>query len=156
MAFKNDAGNTVLVGDGTYPWSVEVDGNDLVVRNVRATWFGGDNDPNDNGDTASGEMTKHNPGIMGCALPLNTGPCKGSALPVMPWIKTVVQVFSHESGHVLKLPLIDLGPAPPPHAHAAIDLTQAAFVHLSPDNSTERGELTVDYRVINGALYLKG
>ena len=36
-----------------------------------ATWFGGDDDPEDNGQTASGVPTKGNPTLLGCALPLN-------------------------------------------------------------------------------------
>src|SRR5262245_32429214 len=55
--------------EGTEGWNfkVFVDGEDLVVENVRATCFGGADDPQDSGETASGVSTKNNPGLKACS-----------------------------------------------------------------------------------------
>lgn len=61
-------------------------GDDLIITNAHATWFGGDSDPEDNGETASGVNTRHNPGLLGCALPLAGHGVKslnGTPLPMM-------------------------------------------------------------------------
>jgi len=152
--FKNADGKVVLQGDGSYGWGAIVDGDDLVVRNVRATWFGGDSDPLDNGETASGVNTKGHPNLDGCALPMtgmHVPNTEGSPLPKVPW-KTIVRVYNRDNHKVMEIPVIDLGPAKPPHAHAALDLTIHAFKALG--GSLNVGELHVDYRVIGGATYL--
>ena len=163
--YINSEGKKVLTGSGVYdikptpgstrkPYKFEVivDGEDLVVRDARATWFGGKDDPLDSGSTASGINTKDNPDIMGCALPLNYGPCVGSPLPKMPYKTTKVKVYNKSNGKIIVIPLIDLGPSPPPHAYAQIDLTQAAFKALGGNLKT--GELSVSYRVLGGAKYI--
>ena len=113
--------------------------------------FGGANDPLDNGETASGVSTKDRPKILGCALPLNYGPCHGSPIPKVPWF-TRVRVFSHNNNKTMTVPLIDLGPSRPPVAHAPIDLTQTAYIALA---GSKNNDLTVDFRIIGGAKYLK-
>ena len=57
-----------------YPWTASVIGNDIVVTGQIATWFGGANDPQDDGETASGVSTKANPDFFGCALPMDLFP----------------------------------------------------------------------------------
>ena len=47
------------------------------------------------------------------------------------------------------VPLIDLGPAAPPHAHAAIDLTVAAFRALGGD--PKAGDMEVCFRIRGAA-----
>ena len=125
-----------------------------MVQNVKATWFGGDEDPEDDGRTASGVMTKGNPALLGCSLPM-TGcqnlHAEGSPLPRLPW-KIAVQVTCRETGRQLKLPFIDIGPSKHAKSLAAIDLTQAAFTALG--GIKNRGVLTVDYRVLGGADHL--
>jgi hypothetical protein len=142
----------LLVGDGTWFFDAKVEGHDIVVQNVTATWFGGDNDPGDDGQTASGINTKGNPGLLGCALPLRdrVASTAGSPIPNLPW-KTMVRVFCPATGKTLEVPLIDLGPAK--QTHHAIDLTQAAFTQLGVPLS--RGVMTVDYRIINGSSLAK-
>ena len=53
-------------------WSfrVLVENGDLIVQETTATWFGGDRDPLDNGETASGVLTRGHPDLLGCALPV--------------------------------------------------------------------------------------
>ena len=143
----------VLRGDGRYGFTARIEGEDLVVRGVRATWFGGAHDPQDDGETASGLSTRLHPTLLGCALPMNGHRVtRGSPLPNLPWIKTVVEVTRPINGKRVNAILIDLGPAAPPHAHAAIDLTLAAFHALGGE--TEQGFVTVDFRVPGGALRL--
>ena len=114
----------VLHGDGSYGFTAHIEGDDLVVRGVRATWFGGAHDPQDSGETASGLSTRLHPELLGCALPMNGfRVTRGSPLPRLPWMTTVVEVTRPGNGRKVRVPLIDLGPAAPPHAHAAIDLT---------------------------------
>jgi 3D (Asp-Asp-Asp) domain-containing protein len=139
------------------PWKstfvASVDGADIVVRNVRATYFGGDNDPQDDGTTASGTNTKGNPNILGCAVPMNYIPeCAGSPIPRIPW-HTKVHVFCHETKKEWDVYLIDIGPHKPPHADAQIDLTVAAYKFLAGNLSDD---ITVDYRIIGCGSLLKG
>jgi len=151
---RNAEGKWVLAGDGSFKFHAVVDGKDLVVQNVKGTWFGGDDDPEDDGRTKSGVMTKGNPALLGCSLPmtgyqnLNT---EGSPVPKLPW-RTAVEVTCRETGRQLNLPLIDIGPSKHAKSLAAIDLTQAAFTALGGIKS--RGVMTVDYRVIGGADHL--
>lgn len=143
----------VLRGDGSYGFTARIEGDDLVVRGARATWFGGANDPQDSGETASGLSTRLHPLLLGCALPMNGfRVTRGSPLPRLPWMTTVVEVTRPANGRKVSVPLIDLGPAAPPHAHAAIDLTRAAFRALGGDLAS--GEMTVDFRIPGGALRL--
>ena len=69
------------------PWFPVIrNGDDLVVSRAAATWFGGDSDPGDNGQTASGVPTKGNPSLLGCALPLagyGLQSLHGTPLPMM-------------------------------------------------------------------------
>lgn len=138
----------VLKGDGTWAFVAIVDGNDLVVRDAKTTWFGGVTDLQDNGETASGISTIKRPDILGCALPMNFGPCKGSPLPRIPW-GTKVEVKHLASGETITVTLIDLGPG---HSTGnALDLTPAAFKQFAP---LSEGKILVDYRIPNGASYL--
>jgi len=133
-----------------YPWTPAVVNGDILVTGRHATWFGGANDPQDDGETASGISTKANPRLLGCALPMDFGPkakhnpCAGSPLPRLPWFARVV-VTNVANGRSLTVQLIDLGPSAAPVAEAAIDLTQAAFVALGGD--LEVGKITVDFRI---------
>jgi len=147
--------NNILTG-ARYPWPATIDGNDLVVTGVHATWFGGSDDPIDDGSTASGMSTKSNPQMMGCALPMDYGrshhnPCAGSPIPKLPWFTSVV-VTSADTGIDVHVKLIDLGPSAPPQATAAIDLTQAAFKALG--GKLKAGRLNVSFRILGAAKIL--
>lgn len=150
--YKDSQGRTVLQGDGEWGFEVIVDGNDLLVLNARATWFGGDCDPEDNGETASGVLTKGHPDLLGCALPISGfSVTNGSPMPHLPW-NIMVRVYCPETNKDISVPLIDLGPSKPPRANAQIDLTKATFRALGVP--TRNGELTCRYRVIGGAKYV--
>lgn len=134
-----------------WSFSVQVEGDDLVVYGTSATWFGGDADPLDNGETASGVLTRGNPKVMGCALPVLpfVRSTANSPLPRIPW-KTMVQV-SVPGLPGITVPLIDNGPAR--SAGDGIDLTVAAFKALG--GTLVDGVLhDVTYRVLGGAAYL--
>jgi hypothetical protein len=70
--FRDGQGRFVLAGDGSFRFRVVVDGDDLLVENARATWFGGNDDKDDNGHTASGVLNDQEGNLtpMGCALPI--------------------------------------------------------------------------------------
>jgi hypothetical protein len=155
-------------------------GDDLVVPRAAATWFGGDSDPGDNGETASGVPTKGHPALLGCALPLagyGLQSLRGTPLPMMAfglhhdgspnsdgaWVEvsslSIVPTAPGTSPQAsnlnsqpstLLLPVIDLGPAL--RTRHGIDLTVAAFKHFAGDLS--QGVITVSYRLKRGALYL--
>ncbi len=132
--------------DPRFDFVAEVDGADLVVRQTVATWFGGANDPEDNGETASGISTVKRPEIVACALPMNFGPCVGSPIPRLPW-GTQVEVTHIDKR--ISVPVIDLGPSP--GTGHGIDLTVAAFREFAP---LAIGKIVVDYRIVGGAAHL--
>ena len=70
---------------------------------------------------------------------------RGSPLPDLPWLTTQVDIYRAANNRRVTVPLIDLGPAAPPHAHAAIDLTVAAFRALGGDPTS--GDMHVDFRI---------
>lgn len=129
-------------------WDFEayIDGDDIVVNNTSATWFGGDDDPLDNGETASGVKTSGNPGIMGCALPVVAHHPSTAGSPIafrkrIPWFTKVVVTSGEKS---ITIPLIDNGPAK--SAGDGIDLTQAAFKFFAP---IKQGVIkNVNYRIV--------
>jgi hypothetical protein len=131
-----------------------VNGNDIVVSGVTATWFGGPNDPSDNGKTKSGISTVGNPQLLGCALPMdgwNNPNTDGSPIPKLPW-QTQVRVSNKATNRVAVLSLIDIGPSKKATPPRGIDLTTAAFEALGVDLA--KGTMTVDYTIVDGAKYL--
>lgn len=128
-------------------WKLNFDG-DISISGI-ASWFGGDNDPDDDGQTASGVMTKGNPGVMGCALPIPTcAATAGSPLPKLPYLKTMVQITA-DNGKQITVPLIDCGPAL--DENRPLDLTVAAFEALG--GNLTAGLLSVTFRIIGGAKF---
>jgi hypothetical protein len=142
---------------------VFVQGDDLVTPIAHATWFGGDSDPEDNGQTASGVPTKGNPGLLGCALPMagyGLKSLRGTPLPMMAfglhhdgspnpdgaWVDVTCGLLT------LTLPVVDLGPSL--RTRHAIDLTVAAFKHFAGDLS--QGVIKCSIRLKRGAIYLQG
>lgn len=146
-----------LRGDGTWPWTAQVDGDDILVIGVRATCFGGGDDTQDNGETASGVSTKDNPTLKACALPMAyAGPSEalrkalgGSPIPKLPW-RTPVQIMSN--GRTLTVPVIDLGPGK--RTGNALDLTIAAARFFDGAATASKFELWCSYRIIGGAKFL--
>lgn len=152
-------GNRILTGDGSYPWTAEVDGDDILIRNARATCFGGSDDPQDSGETASGISTKANPNLAACSLPMNytgsNGPTRraliGSPIPILPW-KTIVRITRLGSTDFIDVPVIDLGPAKT--TGNAADLTIAAARHFDPHASARSFELRCDVRILGGSKFV--
>lgn len=161
-----------LVGDGTWPFTAQVDGEDIVVGKngtVYTTFFGGSFDSMDSGETASGYPTKGHPDLMGCALPMRVASLaalRGSPIPHMPFgIKasgainpggTIVRVYSPRTKKTIEVPCIDLGPGKQattrhdqPHA---LDLSIAAYKALGLDLAT--GLEVVEYRILHAAHYV--
>jgi hypothetical protein len=133
---------------------VSIEGNDVWVRNVIASWFGGPNDPEDSGQTASGLNTRQHPDILGCALPMagfHHPATNASPIPRLPWF-TQVKVTNTNNGKEIQVPLIDLGPALNAASHAAIDLTQMAFVELG--GKPRDGKMGVTFSILGGARYM--
>ncbi len=140
--------------DSDWAFTVRVDGDDLVCDDTTATWFGGCDDPLDNGQTASGIPTCGNPDLLGCALPVvgHHPSTKGSPLafsPRIPW-HTQVEVTHKATGKTITVPLLDNGPAK--WAKDGIDLTKAAFKVFAP---IKVGVIKVSFRVKGAAKYKK-
>lgn len=149
------------LGDGTWPWTARIDGNDVVVDNCRMTCFGGSDDPQDSGRTASGVSTKERPDLAACSLPMDgrmfQGLSKaehaaldGSPIPRVPF-KTVVRVTVGDK--TLDLPVIDLGPGK--RTGNALDLTIAAARLFDPAATARSFEARGSYRVLGAATFLK-
>lgn len=133
---------------------ISIEGNDVWVRNVRASWFGGPNDSEDSGETASGVNTRAHPDVLGCALPMagfHHPATNASPIPRLPWF-TQVRVSNTGNGKEIQVPLIDLGPSLNASSHAAIDLTEMAFVQLGGKPSA--GIMHVTFSIPGGARYL--
>jgi hypothetical protein len=147
---------TILKGDGTWPWSAHIDGDDIVFEG-EATAFGGSNDPEDNGQTASGISTKNNPKLEACALPrCYTGKNKsvlaalgGSPIPAGIPFRTRVRITCGDVSFVC--PFIDLGPAK--STGHVIDLTQAAARRINSKATTWNFCAHVQARILGGARY---
>lgn len=140
--------------------TVFVSGDDLIMRNVRCTCFGGTADPQDNGDTASGVSTK-DPATLGCALPRDyhgasaatRRALEGSPIPEkLPW-GTKVEITQAGTGAKLTVPFIDLGPNLEQTSNGC-DLTVAAAKHFNPAANARNFEMMCDVRIIGGARYV--
>jgi hypothetical protein len=150
-ASSTSSGTKKQNADG-WSFSIRVDGDDLVCDDTTCTWFGGCDDPLDNGQTASGVPTCGNPMLLGCALPVvgHHPSTKGSPLafsPRIPW-HTQVEVTYKKTGKTITVPLLDNGPAK--WAKDGIDLTQAAFKLFAP---LKTGVIQVSFRVKGAAKY---
>jgi hypothetical protein len=146
----------ILRGDGSFPFTAEVVNDDIVARGVRATWFGGPNDPSDSGQTASGVSTRDNPNLLGCALPMDGfhhPKTDGSPIPRLPW-RTLVRVRNLKTDKEITVPLIDLGPSKFAQSHAVIDLTETAFNSVGA--RSEEGVIPVDFSILGGARFVGG
>lgn len=137
---------------------LEIVGEDLVVRNVRCTCFGGLHDPQDSGKTASGLSTK-NPKVRGVALPRryigkNRAVLKalGDGLfpPRLPF-HLQVEITELKTGKKTTAPFIDIGPAT--HTGNYLDVTVAVAREFDPKATATRFAMRCDFRVIGGARY---
>lgn len=163
----------LLEGDGTWPFTAMIVGDDIVVSDTLITCFGGAGngvifDPDDSGNTASGRNTKREE-ISGVALPLDTRgrdvghaahiALDGSPIPWLPWgilVEVTISGFSYTPPDGL----VDIGPnkrVNKPGAPKALDLTVWAARHfnktLSPRQLARQFEARGSYRIIGGAKY---
>lgn len=138
------------------------DGADILVQSVVATCFGGAFDQLDNGETASGVLTKGNIRILGCALPMQGfHATRTSPLPKMPW-HTKVIVVNPRTNATVTVELIDLGPSPGLSSGACIDLTPMAMLEVLGLPYSDQlykkiantGECTVNFRIVGMASRL--
>jgi hypothetical protein len=150
------------------PWEVQVDGADLVVRNIFATCFGGAYDSGDDGKTESGVMNDgSDPNLMGVALPIRSteDATKNSPLafsgPHIPW-KTEVRVWKESAGEqsAVSCILIDNGPDVQRHPSHALDLNpNVVLKYYAPqfDPKKVADEWSAEgfsYRIVGGAKYI--
>ena len=128
-----------------WPFVVMMDGDDLIVYNVRAALFGlnmdGTYDVLDDGLTLS-NVNNRDPHLIGCGLPMYLG----SPLPKLPW-NTVVQVTNLDTAKSTNTLLVDLGPQK--SSGFGIKLTKAAMEAIGAP-----GDAMVNYRIINGRKLL--
>lgn len=151
-----------LIASPGWKFKVEIDGDDLWVRRTTSTWFGGDSDPLDNGETASGYPTKGHPELIACSLPMPHPKVKatqGSPIPLMPFGLTSTGKDNPKGAHVdifvgdkslMYVPVIDIGPAK--SAEDALDSTVAVFKYFGI--SLKQGVIKCDFRIPGGAKYL--
>ncbi len=151
------------------PWSVEVDGDDLVVRNIKATCFGGAFDAGDNGETESGVMNDgRDPNLMGVALPIRSTEAATRQSPLafkgphIPWGTTVL-VYREEDrgdGTAVECKLIDNGPNVLEFPTHALDVNPNVAAKFNPDNipanklANEWSGEGFSYRIIGGAKFI--
>ena len=160
----------ILRGDGTWPWFAEIDGKDIVVRDAKTTAFGGGDDPQDSGETASGVRTKGNPGLEGCSLPMRydglnerlRAALGGSPIPRMPFgllpngqinpRGTRVRVTQSGTNASIEVPVIDVGPAR--RTGHPLDLSVAAARKFDPNATARNFSMRLDFRILGGAQFV--
>lgn len=134
---------------------IEVSGNDIIVSGGIMTWFGGDSDPEDDGQTASGFSTKANLKSKGCALPKDIGkqfkPTYGSGIPNVPYLILVEITRSDNPNVKITVPVIDIGPNVSKYPTHYLDVTPEAFKDLGGE--INGNPISVTYRIIDGAKY---
>lgn len=157
----------VKAGDRWGWLRVQVEGDDLVVRHVRATNFGHEADDQDNGEGCRGWPTAKRPNVPVVALPFRIAQhrqFKDSPVPNLP-VKSpsasgvIVRVFCPTTGKQVDAELADLGPSlyigpvwKRRYLYTAIDLSEATVRALRL--TLAQGEYTVDFRIVGGAKYL--
>lgn len=149
-------------------WNFVVDGEDLVVRNIIATCFGGKYDAGDNGETESGMANDGSNDILQVALPIRSTEAATRQSPLafkgphIPW-KTEVRVWREADGEETAISAIlsDNGPDYAQFPTHAIDLNPLLALQF---NSNPRITIQnvanlwsssgMSYRVVGGARYI--
>jgi hypothetical protein len=148
------------------PWTAEINGDDLVVRNIRATCFGGAYDSGDNGQTESGILNDGtDPNLFGVALPIRSVESATMRSPLafkgphIPW-RTFVMVWREVEGEASarKCILIDNGPDVSRFPLHALDLNPNVALLFAPGFDPKKiadewsGE-GFSYRIVGGAKF---
>jgi len=166
---SNPPTGTILQRAGI-PWVVQVDADDLVVRNILATCFGGEFDSGDDGQTESGVMNDGFPTAdaypMGVALPIRSteAATRNSPLafggPHIPWL-TTVKVWREADGEPTAVAciLIDNGPDVLQYPSHALDLNPNVVLHFVPGYDPRKvaddwSGVGFSYRIVGGAKYV--
>lgn len=148
------------------PWSVKMDGDDLVVTNITATCFGGRWDKGDDGQTESGIKNDGTTTQWLVALPIRSteAATRNSPLaftgPHIPW-GTKVRCWKTEKGEQtggIGI-LADNGPDVEEYPNHALDMNPNMVLGFHPNldpkkvaNSWE--ESGWSYRILGGAKYV--
>lgn len=151
------------------PWTYEVDGNDLVVRNIIATCFGGAFDSGDNGQTESGFNNSGDGSSQAntfqCALPIRSTEKATACSPLafngkhIPWLTKVKVWHGNDESTAIECFLTDNGPDVLQYPTHALDLNPPAALHFEPSIPIQKianvwsGD-NFSYRIIGGAKYI--
>ena len=152
------------------PWTFAIDGNDLIIRNVTATCFGGKYDAGDDGQTESGWRNNGDgsdqSNTFQVALPIRSTEAATSCSPIafkgphIPWL-TPVMVWREQDGEqtAVKAILTDNGPDVSKFPSHALDLNPPLALHFAPyfalSQIANKWEGTgFSYRIIGGAKYI--
>jgi hypothetical protein len=150
----------------TSPWTYQIDGADIVVRNITASCFGGAYDSGDDGRTESGLLNDgSDPGLMGVALPVRSIEPATRASPLafpgphIPWF-TQVNIWREAGGEqtAIECLLIDNGPDQLRCPTHAIDLNPNVVLKFSPGFDPRRVaddwlQPGFSFRVVGAAKY---
>jgi hypothetical protein len=152
------------------PWVVQIDGKDLVVRNILATCWGGKFDSGDGGQTESGVPNNGYPTAgaypMEVSLPIRSTEVATRNSPLafkgshIPW-KTNVKVWREADGEetAVECILIDNGPDISKFPSHALDLNPNVVLHFAPGFDPKKvanqwSEDGFSYRIIGGADHI--
>ncbi len=152
-------GSRVLTGTPGWPWVAYIQGADVIIGPGRCTWFGGGDDPGDNGETMSG-VDNRGAGVPGVALPVawwvkstaGSPLCPvrfGARKPRIPW-GTLVEVSWR--GIKVVAPLIDNGPSD--YTGNICDLSPPTFDAFGVKRTRNSGSLSgAMVRIIGAAAF---
>lgn len=148
------------------PWTVKIDGDDLVVTNIKATCFGGRWDKGDNGQTESGIKNDGSTNIFQIALPIRSTEAATINSPLafpgphIPW-KTIVKVWRTKDGENTAIEgiLTDNGPDIEEFPDHALDMNPPMVLAFEPDFDPKKvanfwSGSGFSYRIIGGAKYV--
>lgn len=147
------------------PWTVEVDGDDLVVRDITATCFGGRFDLGDNGQTESGiKNDGSDESLFGVALPVRSTEKATINSPLafkgphIPWFTQVNVWRGDNEDDAVACVLIDNGPDVSRFPTHALDLNPNVAAYFAPNIAASRlanafSGTGFSYRIIGGAQY---
>lgn len=154
-----------LRGDGTWKFTAEVIGYDIVLRDVVATCFGGGADPQDSGETASGISTKKFPFLPAVSIPMDGRQFStrstafhkaldGCPIPKLPFGMLVqIETINGIDYPDYTFPIIDVGPAR--RTGNALDLTIAAARMYAANASATNFRATVNFRILGAARFVR-
>ena len=153
------------------PWTFTIEGEDILVRNITATCFGGRYDSGDNGETESGWDDKGDGSIQAntfqVALPIRSTEAATRCSPLaflgphIPW-GTVVMVWHESEGETtaVKAILTDNGPDVELFPTHALDTNPPLALYFAPyitlmQIANKWSGTGFSYRIIGAARFAK-